>query len=118
FGVANLEQPLPITDSTVFEAASVTKQFTATALLLLVRQGKLSLEDDIRKYFPELPDYGGTITIRQCLTHTSGLKDWRNVTYLTSWPTGYRLMNQAFALDMIFRQANLNYEPGERFSYT
>lgn len=118
FGVANLEQPLPITDSTVFEAASVTKQFTATALLLLVRQGKLSLEDDIRKYFPELPDYGRTITIRQCLTHTSGLKDWRNVTYLTSWPTGYRLMNQAFALDMIFRQANLNYEPGERFSYT
>lgn len=118
FGVANLEQPLPITDSTLFEAASVTKQFTATALLLLVRQGKLSLEDDIRKYFPELPDYGRTITIRQCLTHTSGLKDWRNVTYLTSWPTGYRLMDQAFALQTIFHQSNLNYEPGERFSYT
>lgn len=118
FGVAHLEQPHPITDTTLFEAASVSKQFTATALLLLVRQGKLSLDDDTRKYFPELPDYGAPITIRQLLTHTSGLKDWRNVTYLTSWPTGYRLMNQGFALDMIFRQANLNYTPGERFSYT
>ncbi|WP_119079754.1 serine hydrolase domain-containing protein [Chitinophaga alhagiae] len=118
FGVANLEQPLPITDTTLFEAASVSKQFTATALLLLVRQGKLQLEDDIRKYFPQLPNYGRTITVRQCLTHTSGLKDWRNVTYLTSWPTGYRLMDQAFALQTIFRQANLNYTPGERFSYT
>lgn len=118
FGVANLEQPMPVTDTTLFEAASVSKQFTATALLLLVRQGKLSLDDDARKYFPELPDYGATITIRQLLTHTSGLKDWRNVTYLTPWPTGYRLMDQAFALDMIFRQANLNYAPGERLSYT
>lgn len=118
FGIANLEQPLPIADTTLFEAASVTKQFTATGLLLLVRQGKLALEDDVRKYFPELPNYGRIITIRQLLTHTSGLKDWRNVTYLTSWPTGYRLMNQAFALDMIFRQSNLNYEPGDRFSYT
>lgn len=118
FGVASLEQPLPITDTTLFEAASVTKQFTATALLLLVRQGKLKLEDDTRKYFPELPDYGRTITIRQLLVHTSGLKDWRNVTYLTSWPTGYRLMNMAFSLQTIFRQSNLNYEPGERFSYT
>lgn len=118
FGVANLDQPLPVTDTTLFEAASVSKQFTATALLLLVKQGKLGLEEDARKYFPDLPDYGDKITIRQLLVHTSGLKDWRNVTQLTSWPTGRRLINQAFALEMICSQSNLNYRPGERFSYT
>ncbi|WP_126974494.1 serine hydrolase domain-containing protein [Gynurincola endophyticus] len=118
FGYANLEHQTPITNETVFEAASVSKQFAATAALLLIKNNQLSLEDDVRKYVPELPDYGTKITIRHLLTHTSGLKDWRNVTYLTNLPTGYRLFNQQDAIDVICRQSNLNYKPGERYSYT
>ncbi len=118
FGIASLEHQTPITNETVFEAASVSKQFTAAAALLLVKEQKLSLEDDVHKYVPELPDYGHKITIRHLLTHTSGLKDWRNVTYLSSLPTGYRLFNQQDAMDIICRQSNLNYVPGERYSYT
>lgn len=118
FGYASLEHKVPITNETVFEAASVSKQFTAAAVLLLVQQGRISLDDDIRKYVPELPDYGNKIDIRMCLTHTSGLKDWRNVTYLSSLPTGQRLFNQNDAIDMICRQSNLNYKPGSRYSYT
>src|SRR5699024_8217892 len=108
FGAANLETQTPITDSTVFEAASVTKQFTAAAILKLIDEGKLALTDDIRDYFPELPDYGSTITVRHLLSHTSGLRDWRNVVYLAPWPTGECLYDQDFALGMIFRQRGLN----------
>ncbi|QEC43261.1 serine hydrolase domain-containing protein [Pseudobacter ginsenosidimutans] len=118
FGYASLEHKVPITNETVFEAASVSKQFTAAAVLLLVQQGRISLDDDIRKFVPELPDYGNKIDVRMCLTHTSGLKDWRNVTYLSALPTGQRLFNQDDAIDMICRQSNLNYKPGTRYSYT
>jgi CubicO group peptidase (beta-lactamase class C family) len=118
FGYASLEHKVPITNETVFEAASVSKQFTAAAVLLLEQQGRISLEDDIRKYVPELPNYGNKIDLRQLLTHTSGLKDWRNVTYLSNLPTGQRLYTQHDALDMICKQSNLNYKPGERYSYT
>ncbi|WP_127124830.1 serine hydrolase domain-containing protein [Pseudoflavitalea rhizosphaerae] len=118
FGYASLEHIVPVTNETVFEAASVSKQFTAAAVLLLVRQGRISLDDDIRKYVPELPDYGKKINLRMCLTHTSGLKDWRNVTYLSSLPTGLRLFNQEDAINMICRQSNLNFKPGTRYSYT
>lgn len=118
FGVTNLEQPSPIHGSTAFVAASVTKQFTAAGVLLLVKDKKLSLEDDIRSYIPELPDFGKTITIRQLLTHTSGMRDWWNVTYLTGTPSGKRVFGQKFALQFISQQKSLNYEPGERYSYT
>lgn len=118
FGVTNLQNPTPITGETIFLAASVTKQFTAAGILLLVKAGKLALDDDVRKYIPELPDYGKVISIRQLLTHTSGLKDWRNITYITSWPNGYRVLNQNFALRYICEQKSLNYVPGERYSYT
>src|SRR5690606_41364782 len=74
-GLANVELQVPLTVDAVFEAASVSKQFTATAVLRLVEEGKLNLADDIRTYFPELPDYGQVITIRHLLTMTNGLRD-------------------------------------------
>jgi CubicO group peptidase (beta-lactamase class C family) len=75
-GLADLEHNVPLTKTSKIEAGSVSKQFTAAAILLLQQQGKLSTEDDVRKYIPELPDYGKTIRIRHLMQHTSGLKDW------------------------------------------
>src|SRR3954454_9853640 len=76
FGSANLEYDVPITAASIFESGSVAKQFTAAAIVLLAQDGKLSLDDDIRKYLPEVPSFGGQrIVIRNLLTHTSGLRD-------------------------------------------
>src|ERR1051325_6618900 len=75
YGSANLEYGVPLTDSTVLESGSVAKQFTSAAIVLLAQDGKLSLDDDIRKYLPEVPSFGGAkITIRHLMTHTSGLR--------------------------------------------
>ena len=79
YGVADLEHDVKNTANTIFEAGSVSKQFTAAAVLLLARDGKLSLDDPVRKYIPELPDYGAPLTIRHMLNHTSGLRDWGSV---------------------------------------
>ena len=76
YGMADLEHQVPITTDTIFEAGSVSKQFTAAAVLLLARDGKLALDDPVRKYIPELPDFGAPLTIRHMLQHTSGLRDW------------------------------------------
>jgi CubicO group peptidase (beta-lactamase class C family) len=76
YGMADLERSVPNTAATIFEAGSVSKPFTAAAVLLLARDGKLSLEDPVRKFVPEVPEYEAPITIRQMLTHTSGLRDW------------------------------------------
>src|SRR5216683_7538013 len=80
YGLANLEENVPITPQSVFDIGSTSKQFTATSILLLEKQGKLSVSDDVRKYIPELPDYskrgGHKITILNLLNHTSGLRDY------------------------------------------
>ena len=76
YGMADLEHDVKNNPDTIFEAGSVSKQFTAAAVLLLMREGKLSLDDPVRKYIPEVPDYGAPLTIRHMLTHTSGLRDW------------------------------------------
>ena len=98
--------------------ASVSKQFTATAAFLLVQQGKLSLTDDVRKYVPELPDYGKPITIDHLIHHTSGFRDWGGVAAVSGWPRGTRIHTHAHMLDIASRQKALNYEPGAEFSYT
>src|SRR5262245_45585922 len=80
YGMADLEHAVRITPDTIFEAGSVSKQFTAAAVLLLARDGKLSIDDPVRKYIPELPEYPSQpLTIRHILTHTSGLRDWGSV---------------------------------------
>lgn len=118
YGMADLEHEVAITPETVFEPGSVTKQFTAAALFLLARQGKLSIDDPVRKYIPELPDYGAPVTIRHLINHTSGLRDWGNVASIAGWPRGARAHTHDHVLEIIARQKSLNYAPGADYSYT
>lgn len=118
YGMADLEHNVAITPETVFEAGSVSKQFTAAATILLALDGELSLDDDIRDYLPEVPGYGETITIRHLLTHTSGLRDWGSVAALEGWPRGSRTHTHEHMLDIVRRQQALNYPPGQHYSYT
>ena len=86
YGMADLEHDVRNSADTIFEAGSLSKQFTAMAIMLLVKDGKLSLDDPVRKHIPELPDYGMPLTIRHMLTHTSGLRDWGSVESIAGWP--------------------------------
>ncbi len=118
YGSADLEHGVATTPDTVFEAGSVSKQFTAAAILLLVEDGKIALSDDIRKYLPEMPDYGKPITIDMLLSHTSGLRDWGSVMELAGWPRTSRVYTPVEVLQITARQKALNYTPGEAYSYT
>jgi CubicO group peptidase (beta-lactamase class C family) len=118
YGMADLEHAVPNTPATVFEAGSVSKQFTAAAVLLLVERGQVSLDDNIRKYFPEIPEYERPITVRQLLNHTSGLRDWGQVESIAGWPRTTREYTHAHVLEVISRQHELNYPPGDAWSYT
>ena len=118
YGMANLEYDVPNTPTTIFEAGSVSKQFTAAAVALLAQQGKLSLDDEVRRHVAELPDYGTPITIRQMLHHTSGLRDWGTVAAATGWPRGTRTHTHAHVLDIVSRQRSLNYTPGAEYLYS
>ena len=118
YGMADLEHDVANTPATIFEAGSVSKQFTAAAIVLLAQEGKLSLDDEARKHVPELPDYGKPITIRHLLTHTSGLRDWGSVAAIGGWPRGTRTYTHAHVLDIAGRQKALNYAPGMYYSYT
>src|SRR5262249_5279600 len=118
YGMADLEHDVPISPDTIFEAGSVSKQFTAVAVLMLAREGKLSLDDQVRTYIPELPDYGMPLTIRHILTHTSGLRDWGSVESITGWPRTTRAYTHAHVLDIVGRQRSLNFTPGTHWSYS
>jgi CubicO group peptidase (beta-lactamase class C family) len=119
YGMADLEHNVPLTPESIFEPGSVTKQFTAASVLLLAQQGKLSLDDPVRKYIPELPDYGTSITIRQLLNHTSGLRDWGSVAAIGGQPRWDRFAySDSDALEITARQRALNYAPGSEYSYT
>jgi CubicO group peptidase (beta-lactamase class C family) len=118
YGMADLEHDVRNTADTIFEAGSVSKQFTAAAVLLLARDGKLSLDDPVRKYIPELPDYGRPLLIRHMLTHTSGLRDWGEVESIAGWPRTSRVYTHAHVLDIVSRQRALNFEPGTKWSYS
>lgn len=118
YGMANLEHGVPIAPQSVFEAGSVSKQFTAAAVLLLAADGHLHLTDNVRKYIPELPDYGDVITIDHLLTHSSGLADWGTIMFYAGWPRGERVYTNAAAVEIIARHATLTFKPGTFFSYT
>jgi len=143
FGMADLEHDVTIGPDTIFEAGSVSKQFTAAAVMLLARDGKLSLDDQVRKYVPELPEYppppseksvgsgvalpkppaaqaggGGGLTIRHMLNHTSGLRDWGSVASIGGWPRTTRAYTHAHVLEIVARQHSLNFTPGTRWSYS
>ena len=116
YGSANLEYNIPITPATIFHVASVSKQFTAFAVAMLVKQGKLSLDDDIRKYLPEVPDFGKTITIRHLIHHTSGLRDYLTLLAMAGWRLD-DVITKEHILKMVSHQKELNFDPGEEFLY-
>jgi CubicO group peptidase (beta-lactamase class C family) len=118
YGMADLEHGIALTPDSISEAGSVSKQFTAAAVLLLAERGKLSLSDPISKYFPELPNYGTPITIDHLLHHTSGLRDWGSVEEVAGWPRTTRVYSNAWVLDIASHQKSLNYKPGDEWSYT
>ena len=118
YGMADLEHDVPNTLDTIFEVGSVSKQFTAAAVLLLERDGKLSLEDPVRKHIPEMPDVAASITIRQMLNHTAGLRDWGGLAAIAGWPRTTRVHTHAHVLDLVSRQRMLNFTPGTRWSYS
>lgn len=118
YGMANLETGTPITPSSIFHVASVSKQFTAMAIMLLARDGKLSVEDNIRKYLPEIPDYGTPITIRHLLTHTSGLRDQWELLSLARGRFEEDRITEADVMDIVPRQTALNFTPGAEYLYS
>lgn len=118
FGLADLEHNTPNTTETIFESGSVAKQFTAASIFLLAAEGKLRLNDDVRKYVPELPTYDAPITIQHLLNHISGLKDWGVIGGVSGWPRTTRVYTQDLALQIICRQKSLNFTPGSEYSYS
>lgn len=117
YGNGSLELGVPITPQSVFYLGSLSKQFTAASVVLAAEQGYLSLDDDIHKYFPELPSYGDTITLRQMLHHTSGLRHILSLLELSgrNWED---IHPSAEVLDLITRQKSLNFKPGAEFLYS
>ncbi len=117
YGLANLEYGIPITPASVFHVASVSKQFTATAVALLAREGKLTLDDDVRQYLPELPAYSAPITLRYLILHTSGLRDQWDLLYLAGWREA-DLKTNADVLALARAQREVNFRPGTAWAYS
>jgi len=117
YGFANLEHEVPVTPDTVFELASVTKQFTATAVMLLVEEGKIKLDDPIVEYLPNSPEQWKGITVRHLLTHTAGLASLEN---------GFKALNEGgartnYTTAQMFEAATkdaISFAPGERWQYS
>lgn len=116
YGMSNLEYDIPITPSSIFQVGSIAKQFTAMCFVLLAQQGKLSADDDIRKYIPEVPDFGETITIRHLLYHTSGLRDQWHLFAMAGWRDS-DVKTQSDVINLVSRQKELNFKPGEECLY-
>src|SRR5277367_6245231 len=117
YGMADLNDDVPITPATVFHVASMSKQFTAASIVLLAQQGKLSLDDDVHKYIPELPDFGQRITIRHLVWHTSGLRDQWDLLGLAGWRYSLDLITDDDVMSVMTRQKDLNFKPGEQYTY-
>jgi len=117
YGLANIEYNIPLTPKTPMIMGSVSKQFTAAAIALLAEQGRISLDDDIHKYLPELADYGRKITVRQLVHHTSGLRDWWALVDAAGMrPDDGYTVDDVVALAS--RQKNLNFDPGAEYNYS
>jgi CubicO group peptidase (beta-lactamase class C family) len=117
YGSAHLELDVPITPATVFDLGSTSKQFTAMSILLLAEDGKLSLDDDVRRFLPELPSYGRPITVRHLLHHTSGLRDYLTLMALAG-ESFDNVSTDEDALDLIVRQRALDFTPGSEWEYS
>jgi CubicO group peptidase (beta-lactamase class C family) len=118
YGIADLEHDLPLTPFMISEIGSVSKQFTAAAVVLLAQDGKLSLDDEVRKHYPEFPDFGARITIRHLLNHTSGLRDQFGLLELVGRPNGQVVTTVPEVVDLALRQRSLNFPPGSEYLYS
>ncbi len=116
YGYANLDLDIPITPETVLYIGSTSKQFAAASVALAAQQGHLSLDDDIHKYLPEMPDHGRPITVRNLVHHTSGIRDYLMLLELAGRTAD--LHSNQDVIDLIARQEELNFEPGTEWSYT
>jgi CubicO group peptidase (beta-lactamase class C family) len=117
YGSADLEHAVPIRPDSRFYIASISKQFTAMSIILLAQDGRLSLDDSIQKWVPEVPSFGAKITLRHLLQHTSGLRDYFTLLALSGWPTDGQLSEQQL-LSLVGRQKSLNFNPGDEFLYS
>lgn len=115
-GIANLEYNIPITTATPFHVGSISKQFTLFSILLLEQEGKLSIDDNIRKYIPELNDFGYKITLKNLANHTSGFRDISDLTNLSGISDNDTFTNEQ-AVKLLTNQKNINFIPGEKFEY-
>src|SRR6202050_1507522 len=118
YGMSDLNDDVPVTPATVFHVASMSKQFTAASILLLAQRGKLSLDDDVHKYIPELPDFGERVTLRHLLHHTSGIRDQWSLLGLAGWRYSQDLITDDDVMSVLVRQRALNFKPGEKFMYS
>ncbi len=117
FGMANLDYDVPNSTATLFNVASVSKAFTAASVALLAHQGKLSLDDDVRKYVPELRQYDDTVTIRHLIHHTSGIREYQALVLFSGLGADNAYTDKAI-LDILARQKNLSFKPGAKYQYS
>jgi CubicO group peptidase (beta-lactamase class C family) len=116
YGLASLEYLVPNTANTNFNIASISKQFTSMGILILEQQGKLSIDEDIRTYLPELPDFGEKITLRHCMHHTSGMRSLHALLGMAGW-RGDDMRNNADLFRLMKKQKDLNFKPGSEYLY-
>ena len=117
YGMADLDHDVPLRADSVFHVASVSKQFTAASIVLLAQQGRLSLDDPLRKHLPETPDFGPAITLRQLIHHTSGLRDQWDLLGLAGWRYSLDLITDDDVMSVVRKQKRLNFPPGDRHLY-
>jgi CubicO group peptidase (beta-lactamase class C family) len=118
YGMADLERNVPLTPASILEPGSVSKQFTAAAILLLARDGKLTLDDPLRRWVPELPAVMQPVTLRHLLNHTSGLRDWGSIAGIAGWPRNTRALDHRHVLQILARERELNFSPGTEWEYS
>ena len=117
YGLANMEYDIPNSATSVFRIGSTSKQFTAASIVLLVEQGKLSLDDKLSDYFPAFPEFAKTITVRHLLNHTSGIRDYLQLSFLKGLGDDDYYTDEN-VMDWLVNQADLNFVPGEEFMYS
>jgi CubicO group peptidase (beta-lactamase class C family) len=117
YGIANLEYDLPNNSKSVYRIGSTSKQFTAASIVLLVEKGKLSLDDNLNKFYPEFPDYAKNITIRHLLNHTSGIRDYLTLSFLKGLGDN-DFFTDKDVMHWLINQTELNFAPGEEFVYS
>lgn len=117
YGMSDLQHQIALGPSSIFHAASISKQFAAFSVALLAEEGKLSLEDDVRMHVPEVPDHGAKLTVRQLIHHTSGLRDQWSLLAYAGWRSD-DLATERDILDLVSRQRGLNFRPGDEYLYS